>query len=151
LTDFCNECGNCTTFCPTAGEPYRDKPRLYLNRSDFEVQQNNAFMVLREAHQWAMEARWQNQTHRIELNDKLEYRGPLFSARLDPDTFEIEQIEAVTGSTTNEILSLEPVATMFVLLNGLRQSLPQLPTALSASLAANGKIAHPGYAEGVAS
>ena len=32
LTDFCNECGNCVTACPTSGEPYRDKPRLYLNR-----------------------------------------------------------------------------------------------------------------------
>ncbi len=38
LTDICNECGNCTTFCPTAGEPYRDKPRLYLNRAEFEAQ-----------------------------------------------------------------------------------------------------------------
>ena len=33
LTDFCNECGNCVTFCPTSGEPYRDKPRLYLDRA----------------------------------------------------------------------------------------------------------------------
>ena len=23
LGDFCNECGNCTTFCPTSGAPYR--------------------------------------------------------------------------------------------------------------------------------
>jgi putative selenate reductase len=42
LTDFCNECGNCTTFCPTSGEPYRDKPRLYLDRADFEAQEDNA-------------------------------------------------------------------------------------------------------------
>ena len=27
LTDFCNECGNCVTFCPTAGHPYKDKPK----------------------------------------------------------------------------------------------------------------------------
>lgn len=147
LTDFCNECGNCTTFCPTAGAPYRDKPRLYLNRADFEAQQDNAFMVFHEADQWAMDARWQNQTHHIQLNGKLEYRGPLFSARLDPGRFKIEQIESTAGASNSEKLSLEPVATMFILLNGLRQSLPQLPTALSAVLAANGKIAHPGYAE----
>ena len=36
LTDFCNECGNCVTFCPPSGVPYRDKPRLYLDRADFE-------------------------------------------------------------------------------------------------------------------
>ncbi len=32
IADLCNECGNCTTFCPTSGSPYRDKPRLYADR-----------------------------------------------------------------------------------------------------------------------
>ncbi|MEJ2128277.1 MAG: putative selenate reductase subunit YgfK [Woeseiaceae bacterium] len=32
IADLCNECGNCTTFCPTSGRPYRDKPRLYVDR-----------------------------------------------------------------------------------------------------------------------
>ncbi len=32
IDNLCNECGNCATFCPTAGRPYRDKPRLYLDR-----------------------------------------------------------------------------------------------------------------------
>ena len=31
IENLCNECGNCTTFCPTSGRPYRDKPRLYLD------------------------------------------------------------------------------------------------------------------------
>jgi putative selenate reductase len=147
LTDFCNECGNCTTFCPTSGEPYRDKPRLYLDQAEFEAQPDNAFMVFRKADLWAMDARWQGRTHRIELNGKLDYHGPLFSARLDPDTFETEKIEATAATRDGDVLSLEPAATMYVLLNGLRQSLPQLPTALPAELAASGKIAHPGYAE----
>ncbi|MCP4046218.1 MAG: FAD-dependent oxidoreductase, partial [Gammaproteobacteria bacterium] len=153
LTDFCNECGNCTTFCPTAGEPYRDKPRLYLDRGEFEAQQDNAFMVFRDADLWAMDARWQDETHRIELNGKLEYRGPAFSACLDPESFELgrvelEWVEAANGAIDGEKLTLEPLAAMYVLLNGLRQSLPHLPTALVSTLAAKGKIAHPGYVEG---
>jgi putative selenate reductase len=36
IADLCNECGNCTTFCPTSGRPYRDKPRLYVDREEFE-------------------------------------------------------------------------------------------------------------------
>lgn len=35
IADFCNECGNCTTFCPTAGDPYLDKPRLCLSESAY--------------------------------------------------------------------------------------------------------------------
>jgi len=32
IGDFCNECGNCNTFCPTAGAPYKTKPHLYLSK-----------------------------------------------------------------------------------------------------------------------
>ena len=147
LTDFCNECGNCTTFCPTSGEPYRDKPRLYLDRVEFEAQQDNAFLIFRETDQWAMDARWQGQTHRIELNEKLDYHGPLFSARLDPDTFELEQIDATETAHDSDKPSLEPVAAMHVLLKGFSQSLPHFPTVLPVELTTTGKIAHPGYAE----
>ncbi|NOX46973.1 MAG: putative selenate reductase subunit YgfK [Chlorobi bacterium] len=36
IADWCNECGNCTTFCPTSGSPYKEKPHLYLNKQAFE-------------------------------------------------------------------------------------------------------------------
>ncbi len=36
IADWCNECGNCSTFCPSAGKPYIDKPHLYLTKSSFE-------------------------------------------------------------------------------------------------------------------
>lgn len=36
VADFCNACGNCATFCPTAGAPYKDKPHIFLRRRDFE-------------------------------------------------------------------------------------------------------------------
>ncbi|MBE9467858.1 MAG: putative selenate reductase subunit YgfK [Bacteroidetes bacterium] len=35
IGDFCNECGNCTTFCPTNGAPFRDKPKFYLSQLSF--------------------------------------------------------------------------------------------------------------------
>jgi putative selenate reductase len=102
LADLCNECGNCTTFCPTAGQPYRDKPRLYLNRSEFEAQQDNAFMVFRNENHWAMDARWQGTTHHIELNSDLDYAGDK---------------QSIT----------EPHASMAVLLQGIAKSMPHLP------------------------
>jgi putative selenate reductase len=128
LTDFCNECGNCTTFCPTAGSPYRDKPRLYLGRQEFDAQQDNAFMVFRDADRWSMDARWQGETHHIDLNGELDYTGPSLRARLNPDTFEVQQAEHTEGAKNGAALSLEPCAAMFVLLTGLKQSLPHLPT-----------------------
>jgi putative selenate reductase len=147
LTDFCNECGNCTTFCPTSGQPYRDKPRLYLDRVDFEAQADNAFMVRKDRDQWVLDARWQGATHRIELDGKLEYTGPSLRARLNPATFEVELAEPNGNSDVTDPLSLERCAAMYVLLRGLQQSMPFLPTAWPGDEAAVGKIAHPGYAE----
>jgi hypothetical protein len=81
------------------------------------------------------------------LNGKLDYKGPFFSARLDRDTLEPEKIDATAGITAGDELSLETCATMYVLLNGIRRSLPYVPTAINAELADSGRIAHPGYAE----
>ena len=68
IADLCNECGNCTTFCPTSGRPYKDKPRLYLDREDFEAQDDNAFIVYREDGTWAIDARFAGATRHVRLD-----------------------------------------------------------------------------------
>lgn len=35
IKDLCNECGNCETFCPSSGAPFRDKPQLHLTEKSF--------------------------------------------------------------------------------------------------------------------
>jgi len=67
LADLCNECGNCTTFCPASGRPYRDKPRLFLDRKDFEAEDDNAFMIFRNDGDWSMDARYRGKTHHLDL------------------------------------------------------------------------------------
>ena len=37
IGEFCNECGNCKTFCPTAGAPYKDKPKFWLEKENFDA------------------------------------------------------------------------------------------------------------------
>jgi len=44
LDALCNECGNCGTFCPYDGNPYKDKLTLYALSEDFENSQNNGFI-----------------------------------------------------------------------------------------------------------
>jgi putative selenate reductase len=38
IDDFCNECGNCSSFCVHEGRPYMDKPILCLGEEDFASQ-----------------------------------------------------------------------------------------------------------------
>lgn len=44
IADFCNECGNCRTFCPTADAPYQVKPRIHLNKSSFDESENGYYL-----------------------------------------------------------------------------------------------------------
>ena len=39
VADFCNECGNCVTFCPTSGSPFQTKPRFYLTEDSFNYEE----------------------------------------------------------------------------------------------------------------
>ncbi|MGO9180392.1 MAG: putative selenate reductase subunit YgfK [Candidatus Limnocylindrales bacterium] len=128
LTDFCNECGNCVTACPTSGKPYVDKPRLYLDRADFEAQASNAFMLLGDG---TMEARFDGRTHRISVNGRIEYTAPGFRAVLERDTFALGEATP-TGAADGELLSLQPAAVMATLLTGVTGSLPHIPTAAAA-------------------
>ncbi|MDL2298598.1 putative selenate reductase subunit YgfK [Synergistaceae bacterium OttesenSCG-928-D05] len=43
---MCNECGNCTTFCPWRSSPYKDKFTLFSSERDFEDSENSGFLPL---------------------------------------------------------------------------------------------------------
>ena len=45
LDAYCNECGNCATFCPYAGKPYKDKLTLFSSDEDFNNSTNSGFIV----------------------------------------------------------------------------------------------------------
>ncbi len=123
LADMCNECGTCVTACPTSGAPYRAKPRLYLDPDEFEAQEANAFRLLPGS---VIEGRFAGATHRLELNGALRYRAPGVEAVLDPRSLAL--LEAVPwGAVAGVTYSLEPAATLAVLLEGLTASAPHLP------------------------
>ena len=123
LADLCNECGTCVTACPTSGAPYRDKPRLYLDRGAFEAQASNAFLLLGGTE---LEGRFDGETHRIEVGETIRYACPAFRAVLDPETFGV--LEATPAAAAFGVAcSLAPAATMATLLAGLARSSPHLP------------------------
>jgi NADPH-dependent glutamate synthase beta subunit-like oxidoreductase len=128
LTDFCNECGNCVTSCPTSGKPYEDKPRLYLNQEEFEGQSDNAFMVTKMGDATVVYARFGGATHRMSINGTIEYAAPTVSASFDA-SFGLVSAAAGDGVVEGEAVSLEPAATMYAVWKGLDGSMPELPIA----------------------
>ncbi|MDR0718363.1 MAG: putative selenate reductase subunit YgfK [Treponema sp.] len=45
---MCNECGNCATFCPHAGAPYKDKFTLFHSEEDFKNSENKGVLFLKD-------------------------------------------------------------------------------------------------------
>ncbi len=146
LTDFCNECGNCATFCPTAGKPYRDKPRLYLDRADFEAQEDDAFMVLGDG---VIEARSAGETLRVEVDGGVTCVTPRATVRIDPATWDVLAASVAEGAADGEV-PLPACAAAYALLIGLRVAAPFLPGGAAAGAAdgaAETFVGHPGYQE----
>ena len=127
LTDFCNECGNCVTFCPAAGRPYHDKPRLYINRREFEAETDNAFRAVRGPGSLTVQARMGGRTWSLRHEGaRLELSAPGLVATLDAVSLQPVAMKAAAGDGP-DTLSLAPVPGLWVLLNALREDLAYIP------------------------
>lgn len=117
LADFCNACGNCVTFCPTAGAPWRDKPRFFFDRRAFEAEADNAFRTDRNS----IEGRYGGVTHRLIVDGRrLQYGDGRLLIDLEPATLRI--LAAAAGQAGE--LQLERAAELYVLLTAARELLP---------------------------
>ncbi|MFT7475193.1 MAG: putative selenate reductase [Verrucomicrobiales bacterium] len=45
LSELCNECGNCMTFCPEDGDPAMIKPRLYTTEAVYDARETPGFLL----------------------------------------------------------------------------------------------------------
>jgi putative selenate reductase len=118
IADFCNECGNCTTFCPTAGAPYRDKPRFWIDREGFEEARDDAFRMERDAGGLVLEARLGGRSHRLVVGPAESlYQGGQVRVRLRTGSWEVIDWEVDGNLPEGTEVDLAPCATMLVLLN----------------------------------
>ncbi len=115
IGDFCNECGNCTTFCPTSGAPYRVKPKFYLNPKSFRNEQNG-YMFADGALKARVDGRLETLTRH---KDRLIYETPEIKVRLNLKTFAAEQ--ATLLSDADGPIDLRHAAQMAILFTALKE------------------------------
>jgi putative selenate reductase len=114
IGDFCNECGNCSTFCPTSGAPYRVKPKFYLSQKSFENEQNGYMLV-----DGVLKARADGELATLSRQeDHLIYETGDIRARLNLKTFTAE--EATSISDADGPFDLRHAAQMAVMLTALK-------------------------------
>ena len=67
--DFCNDCGNCDTFCPEDGGPYLQKPRFYGTLETFgRRSEGDGFCVERRGRVAVMWGRLRGASYRLEVD-----------------------------------------------------------------------------------
>jgi len=116
IADWCNECGNCTTFCPTADAPYKVKPHLYVDKQSFE---NDDDVYYLDTNTKFQTLHFHNKGHHHSLTDELEnykYTFEKTEVILNKNTFEIIKIK--TDNKNKFKLSLDQAAKMKVIMYG---------------------------------
>jgi putative selenate reductase len=120
INDFCNACGDCTTFCVHQGQPWLDKPRLFLNEGDFLAADRNAYRITGGVIRHRDAGR---ETSLIRENRHFVYDCPEARITLTPAF-------AVTAAAAKQpfagALSLRDAAELAVILKGVTETLPQL-------------------------
>ena len=129
IADYCNECGNCDTFCPAAGAPYKDKPRFWIDAEGFREAKGDAFRLTRGPGGLVIEARLAGRNHRLEIQGgQAEYRSSEVLARLTSGTWRVDSVEALSHLPEGTLVDLGPCATLIALLN-VETALPALVSA----------------------
>jgi putative selenate reductase len=117
IGNWCNECGNCETFCPTSGAPYKDKPKFYLTRESFAEEEKGYFI---EKTAGLMTILYRNRNENFELSrsgDFYLYKTQQFAVSLQAKTFKIKDVKVFENGLFE--IKLENAVKMSVFLNAL--------------------------------
>ncbi len=118
IANFCNECGNCNTFCPSLGAPYRDKPSFYLTISSFnEAEEGYYFANLKDRKNLIFKQK-NHITTLTELPGEYVYENDYVTGRFSREGFRL--LEAAFKTPCVREAHFMKAAEMSVLLKGVK-------------------------------
>jgi putative selenate reductase len=136
FADFCNECGNCDTFCPEYGGPFIEKPGFFGSRASYQGRPtHDGFYVERVDGTERLVGRIKGQEYRLEIlraddsalfNDGVVVlniqpsTGKLLGWKaLDPALARVDPAREPFGHTPDHVVSMVNYYRMEALLRGV--------------------------------
>jgi len=114
IGDFCNECGNCNTFCPTSGAPYKTKPIFHLTEESFLAEEKGYYFDNE-----TLKCKNGNGLESIQINDdKIRYDSVEVEAVFNKLDFSVTDVIFKNGNTNSVVLNR--AAEMYFLLKNLK-------------------------------
>jgi putative selenate reductase len=118
IANFCNECGNCNTFCPTSSAPYKEKPKIYLTISSFKDAEEGYYLSKVENRISLIYKEIGGIKTLTEHNDELIYETDHAYGRFNKETFTLLEAKAKTPCVRE--IHFEHAAVMSVILKGAK-------------------------------
>jgi len=117
IADWCNQCGNCNTFCPSADAPYLKKAHLYLVKEDFDLEKDGYF--LDQSTDNPLLLRYYNEKlYKFALSgEEIYFSNDHIKLRLGSEDLRISEV-AIKGSSDFE-LDLKIAIEMSILMKGV--------------------------------
>ncbi len=116
IGDFCNECGNCNTFCPTNSAPYLTKPKFYLTEESFN-QEDNCYLMLEKTLHFKLNNEIRTLTFE---NSKYIYRSGEVVLEIDSNNYSV--VNYKIKSIAKQKIDLSKVSEMIYLYENLENN-----------------------------
>ncbi len=120
IAEWCNQCGNCNTFCPSSGAPYQEKPHLYLSLEEFEKEKDGCYLSINQS---STELLFYKEKTKYSLSYKqesLQFETQKYRLTLDKN---FQPIEIELKEKSNFGIDLSIAAQMSLLMQGAREFL----------------------------
>jgi len=119
IRDLCNECGNCTTFCPTGGRPFADKPGLCLSVQTLN-EEGSGFFLSRLPDRDVLICKEKDNIRTLTLADgKYTYETNQVRAVINPEDFSLLEVRFLTPCVREAHFSF--AAEMSIIMKGAMQ------------------------------
>ena len=119
LADYCNECGNCATFCPTSGAPYKDKAKFHISKRSYDESGVGFHFVSADELLWKQE----NKSAVLKQAEQgLMFESQEIKVRIDPVSYETEVLAIQTGS--DNPVDTRAMMEMVVLFQNIKKHCP---------------------------
>ncbi|MCD4832477.1 MAG: putative selenate reductase subunit YgfK [Bacteroidales bacterium] len=118
IANFCNECGNCNTFCPTNSAPYKEKPKFWLTKSSFDMAEEGFYFENTENKRTLIFKQNGKIISLAETQNEYIYKTDEVNAQFNKEDFVILKVNF--KSTSVKEIDFEFAAEMSLLLKGAK-------------------------------
>ena len=123
FADWCNECGNCDTFCPEYGGPFIQKPSFFINRATWlDNASRDGFYVTKTDGLTQIVGRIGGKVYSLTVDQKhaqARYNDGSLEVNFDTNTHKIVGVKPVGDTVGNHCIDVKQYHTLRILLTGI--------------------------------